>query len=607
MPDTLNHKDPTNPKKVLLKRNSPSLLDAKELVSSIEAAYAEISNDAISLPPDVKSLFPLEQLGVKKTVQIFEYSDINRLKLLEAARAAFPEGIKDFENFKFLGLALASVVCVNGWPEAIAKDILDDVCSKPENANRDKNQELWDGFIASTRDKQKRGDSLIGVGTIFHQAQINGWTEELDNSPTSSSSLNDFALITIGSKIGVVDLNQATKASTANPLSIYSITDGKLLIKRKITARDSNSNSDKIVNQWLLSPNTISFSGLEFNPAGTTEGHLNLWKGLSVKPIQGECKLIISFIRDIICSGSTPNFEYLMGWLAHMVQKPQEKPGVSITLLGGQGIGKGMFAAKLVGALYSDHFLHLQSDKALTGDFNDSLQSSFIVFADEAFFSGDKRAANILKAIETESRIHINPKFQASRQIESFHRIISASNNDHATYVETDDRRKFILRVSEERKNDRAYWSALTDEIENGGLEAFAYMLLHRDISRFQVRDKPDTGELLRQKLASLDAIPHWWADRLLEGTQITEGSNWSEWVSTSLLHEDFIKRAKAVNSRGRLPSIREFVDKLKTLCPDIQPLQQGQSNSRKRGFTFPDLKRAREQFEQKIGGKLTW
>jgi hypothetical protein len=599
---THNRKDSVKCKPVKLLHSSLETLNAESFIRSIEEAHQAIS---IEFDQTIANTFPIEQLGVKNHSKPYEHSDENRLELLEVSRAAYPHGISSYTEFELLGLSLASLVVVDEWPEPIALDILDDICSKPANANRDNNNQLWNGFIVTTREKHQRGERITGVGSIFYQAKENGWKRESKNA--DMINIDDFALIKIGSKVGIVDLQQAEKASTSNPLCVYSTSDGKLLLKRKITERSPSANAEKIMNQWLLAPSTKSYDGVEFNPTNIDTGRLNLWRGLSVKPKVGDCKLITSFIKDIICSGSNHHFEYLLGWLAHMVQKPHEKPGVSVTLLGGQGIGKGMFAAKLVGALYKDHFLHLQSDRTLTGDFNDSLESSYVVFADEAFFSGDRKSANILKAIETESRIHINPKYQPSRQIESFHRIISASNNDHAAYVETDDRRKFVLRVSENKKNDRAYWISLADEINNGGLEAFAYELMQTNISGFQVRDKPDTGELLKQKLASLDSIPQWWADRLMEGTQISTRTTWDDWVPTSQLHQDFSSTARANSSRGRIPSIREFIERLRALCPDIEASQQGPSNSRKRGFTFPDLTRARELFEAKLGGKLSW
>jgi adenylate kinase family enzyme len=606
LPDTRNLKDINNPKPVTLKGKRDAL-HTDNLTKAIESAFMEISALKISESkmPEMLSTFPVEQLGVKKTVEVFHDTTENRKKLLSAAKAAFPEGLPDRPTFMELGLSLSSLVVTHKWPVLVAREILDDIASKPVDANRENNDIEWANYIKGTSERYERGETVKGIGSIFEKAVANGWTwQSTDIQPIN---IPDFALIQLGSKVGIIDVSQAARANTKMPLSIYSREDGKLLIKRSITEQNPNINADKVVNQWLLSPNTLVFKGVELNTAKTTSGYLNLWHGLSINPKMGDYRRIETFIKDIVCSSSTTHFEYLWNWLAHMIQKPWEKPGVSITLLGGQGVGKGTFAAKIVGAMYLDHFLHLQSDKALTGDFNDSLESSFVIFADEAFFSGDRKAANILKAIETEDRIHINPKFQPSRQIESFHRIISASNNDHASYVETDDRRKLILRLPDTKRDDWVYWRELDEELKSGGLEALAFALSQTDISSFEVRKKPDTGELLRQKLASLDSIPQWWADRLMMGSQISATSEWKDWCSTASLYDDFLNCHKSNHSRSRTPSIREFVDKLKEFCAGISPSQQGASNSRKRGFTFPSLDYARKHFEQKLGGEITW
>lgn len=317
----------------------------------------------------------------------------------------------------------------------------------------------------------------------------------------------EFALISVGGKLGAVILEQVACVSTQKPLEIFSLTDIGVLIKRRICTINPEANGAAIFKEWQINPNTKTYTGVEMNPSGTTTGHLNLWRGLSISPAKGKYDLIKEFLLIVVCNGDETLCIYLVKWIAHMIQKPWEKPGVSILLLGGQGTGKGTFAGKIIGGIHKHHFLHLQTDDAITGSFNSSLESSYLIFADEAFFSGDKKAANKLKAIETESQLHINPKYQPSRQITSYHRIISASNNDHAADVEYDDRRKLVIRFSEAHKGDFKYWAALDNEIKNGGLEAFVYALLKIDLADFEVRKKPQTTELLNQKIASLDPV----------------------------------------------------------------------------------------------------
>lgn len=603
MPDTSNLKDASNPKPVILLRDKNPLI-AEDFINSINFAHSKIQPESNNVIPINADLFNVEKLGTRQKYELFEETPENREKVLQASRAANNEGLPDRKSFMDLGLPLAELVVVHGWGEQTAKDILWDVASKPEGANQENNETEWQNYLRGTKDRHASGEPILSHRSIFDKAIQNGWKPK---PSVVAEGGEQFALIRVGAQVGIVEIEQAKTASTLSPLSICNRDSGALLLKRQFIASNPKSDAGKAYRDWEMSPSTTTFSGVEMNPAVTTKGYLNLWRGLAVTPTEGEYALIKNFLLEVICDNNETLYNYVWNWLAHLVQKPQEKPGVSLTLLGGQGVGKGTFASKIVGALYSHHFLHLQTDKALTGDFNESLESSFVIFADEAFFSGDRKAANALKAIETESRIHVNPKYQPSRQIISYHRIIAASNNDHAAYVETDDRRKVVLRVSEKYKKNWDYWEALDHEIKNGGLEAFAYALQQTDISSFQVRDKPNTNELLKQKLASLDAISQWWADKLMMGAQLSSDANWSEWVSTQNLYTDFSDTVRANYSRARLLSTREFVEKIKTLCPDISPDQRGSANSRKRGFIFPSLEIARASFEAKLGGTVSW
>ncbi|MDI1309398.1 MAG: DUF5906 domain-containing protein [Methylotenera sp.] len=543
-------------------------------------------------------------LGVFKR-EPYPFTQQNAENFLDAAWAVYPNGLPDGESFYDFGAACAELNVVQHWPEIEARKVLDEIASKPEGANQSGNNTDWANYIKGTRNRVANGELVAGHRSVFKKARDNGWKPKSETTKTVVA--DRYSLIRLGSKVGIIDNLQAAKASTINPLSVYSRDDGGLLIKRLIKATNTSADANKAFNEWLLSPDTTTYEGIELNPNVTTARCLNLWHGLSVTPKQGEYGLIDKFILEVICSESKEIFIYIWNWLAHMVQRPAEKPGISLILIGGQGIGKGTFAVKLFGGLFADHFLHLQTAAAITGDFNQSLESSFNLFVDEAVVNNDRKAANVLKAIETEHRLHVNPKFQASRQIESYHRIIYASNNEHAAYVEFDDRRKVALHVSSAHKGDWDYWDRLDKQIDNGGLEAFAHALLNTDISQFQVRNKPNTGELLKQKIASLDDFSRWWFDRLSMGAQTKFTNDWENFASTASLHGDYLDFHKLQNVRGKTPSIQEFVDKLKLICPKVTPTQQGSGHSRKRGFTFPPLPDARVAFEKRLGGSISW
>jgi hypothetical protein len=210
-----------------------------------------------------------------------------------------------------------------------------------------------------------------------------------------------------------------------------------------------------------------------------------------------------------------------------------------------------------------------------------------------------------LKSLVTEPVIQINEKHQPARQIRSCHRYVVATNADHWKHTEKDDRRDFVLRVSEARKGDHAYWRELHGAIDGGAVEAMMHDLLAMDLSGFNVRDKPETRELLAQKLWSLDPIPRWWYDCLQRGS-ISDGGEWKDFIGTGDAIEDIVKVSG--NRLFKKPIAADLIRTMRDICPSAQQDQRRISKyHRTRGLALPPLEVAREEFEQYIGGSIEW
>ena len=111
----------------------------------------------------------------------------------------------------------------------------------------------------------------------------------------------------------------------------------------------------------------------------------------------------------MIAGGDQLIYDFIMDWLADLVQL-RSKPGSCLVLVGGKGIGKGVLA-KSVAKLMAPYYIHLTRGDLLTGRFNAHLKDLLLIFADEAFWTGDKQAESVLKGIITEdtlSLIHIS-------------------------------------------------------------------------------------------------------------------------------------------------------------------------------------------------------
>jgi hypothetical protein len=116
-----------------------------------------------------------------------------------------------------------------------------------------------------------------------------------------------------------------------------------------------------------------------------------------------------------------------------------------------------------------------------------------------------------------------------------------ASNHENAAHIEEHDARYWPLDVSPHRVGDAAYFADLIQEIENGGREAFAHLLLNLDVSDFVPwrdiqKDNAAKREMVRLSVNPFDARK--WiedcchAERVI-GLKRPEGSGWVEWIKS--------------------------------------------------------------------------
>jgi phage/plasmid-associated DNA primase len=252
-------------------------------------------------------------------------------------------------------------------------------------------------------------------------------------------------------------------------------------------------------------------------------------------------------IRDVICGGDDALGAYVLGWLARMVQHPDQPGEVALVLRGKKGTGKGTLGNWLV-KLLGQHAVHVAHAKHLVGNFNAHLRDAVFVFADEAFFAGDKQHEGALKALVTEPSITIEAKYQNAVMIANMTHILMASNSDWVVPATTDERRFCVMDVSDTRRGDIPYFDAISTQMESGGLAAMLHDLLHHDLSDFNVRQVPQTRALADQKRHSLDSLNRWWLTVLQRGFvwRSRHGAamftNWDDFVTTELLYRSYLQ-----------------------------------------------------------------
>ena len=267
---------------------------------------------------------------------------------------------------------------------------------------------------------------------------------------------------------------------------------------------------------WLASQKKKECTtGITFYPVNKPyyRNKFNTYFGLGAAPIKEPnsniLKPYLEHIERIICNNDTTCYEYVLNWLAHLVQKPHEKPEVAIILKAGQGTGKGTFVEP-IGKIIGAHYLHATKSEHVLGRFNVLLENKILIFADE-FFAGSKKNTDFLKGLITEDTATIERKGIDSITVPSFSRLIMASNHDNIVKIEKDERRYLYLEVSEDHKQDFTYFKALKKTLSQPSFTGeLLQFLLDRDITHFNPRQVPHTEALQAQKLDNLEPLEQW-------------------------------------------------------------------------------------------------
>jgi hypothetical protein len=249
-------------------------------------------------------------------------------------------------------------------------------------------------------------------------------------------------------------------------------------------------------------------------PSGVACGpyEFNFWRGFGVEPVEGTDKIqkLCQHIWEIICKKDKTKRNYLMRWLAWIVQNPGQCSGVAIVLRSStEGPGKSLLGELMV-RIFGAHGLTISDPNQLFGDFNGHLEFACLVLIEEALLAGDPRIADRIKSRLTSDAVLINPKFHQARTVPNRMNALINTNHEWAVPAGAGARRLFVAEVSEERVGDQGYFDAIHADLRNGGDGQFLNLLRRVDLKGWHPRNPPRTTELAHQQLMSLTPVARW-------------------------------------------------------------------------------------------------
>lgn len=261
----------------------------------------------------------------------------------------------------------------------------------------------------------------------------------------------------------------------------------------------------ELFKDWDSHPMRKVVKGLVFEPSGIVpDHHVNLFDGFPLAPgtrgAEG-CRRILQHIYRL-CGKRDDEFEWLVRWMAYPLQNPGAKMATSVIMHGAEGTGKSLIWDRVIGAIYGKYAItvgQMQIESQFTG-----WQSGKCFAQCEEVVARNEQAhyKGRLKHLVSGSTLIINEKNLPAREENNHLNTVFLSNSDKPLSLDLGDRRYLVLKIMD--VPDQAYFDALIDEIDNGGVEEFYGHLLRLDLKGFNGHTKPPLNEEKRN-LIGLD------------------------------------------------------------------------------------------------------
>jgi hypothetical protein len=239
---------------------------------------------------------------------------------------------------------------------------------------------------------------------------------------------------------------------------------------------------------------------------------------------QERIKVIITHVRDVICSGDAELYAYMLKYMKLVLQG--RKTGVALCLHGEQGVGKSAFVeyfgSKIVGDRY---YAYVEGLNGLLSKFSSHRCYKCWVVCDEIKCRPSPGQAQRLKSMVTQSRTTLEAKNKDAVNVDDYANFCLVSNSRDAAPVDGKaDRRYCAISVATHRKGDLPYFDKLhvamgippkrrdltSKEQSNARAIArhFFHFVLQQDTTNFHPESFPRT-ELRKELEAASTPVLH--------------------------------------------------------------------------------------------------
>jgi Family of unknown function (DUF5906) len=213
----------------------------------------------------------------------------------------------------------------------------------------------------------------------------------------------------------------------------------------------------------------MTCTALMYNPSEKSglvniggERFFNTYRPPLIKPVEGDPRPFFDFMDHLIVEEKDRH--ELLRWCATLIARPEIKMLYSVLLMSEtHGVGKGTLGEKVLAPIIGEWNASFPSEQDIVESaFNGWLASKRLIVIHEIYAGKSSKAYNKLKSHITDSRVHVNKKYEHPYDLDNWAHLFACSNSLKALKLASTDRRWFVPKVVEEKKAPE-WWRRFND------------------------------------------------------------------------------------------------------------------------------------------------
>lgn len=251
--------------------------------------------------------------------------------------------------------------------------------------------------------------------------------------------------------------------------------------------------TENFISKWMLDKDRRTYNNITFAPS--TSHNYSTYKGMLYESfeVDDDAAVFDAFndLLDSVTNKVPENKNFVLNWLAHLVQQPFVNPGTALIFTGKNGVGKDTLSHFIGSYILGDAlYINYTNESTFWSEHETGRDSKLLVSIEEASASLNIKYASALKSRITSHKEIFNPKGTKSYSIDNYARYILTSNEATPILLEgMGDRRFFLCPCGTFAQDDKQFWDNIYDVLmkpESGAI--IGKYLAQIDISAFNPR-----------------------------------------------------------------------------------------------------------------------